>query len=255
MYKVKEVAELVGISVRTLHHYDEVGLLKPSQMSPAGYRLYSDLELEQLQQILFFREIGFSLVEIKGMLGRPDYDRKETLLKHRELLFHKQKRLEEMINTINQTIESIEGGVTMKANEMFDGFDMSAIEEQKRKYGAEAREKYGDQIVEETEKRTDQYGKGEWSRITAEREASYAAIVEAMERGPEDPVVQAAVAELRQQITNYFYECTPEIFRGLGEMYVADERFTANIDQYGAGLAAFLKEAIDVYCDRLGSSV
>ncbi|UUZ92112.1 MerR family transcriptional regulator [Paenibacillus sp. P25] len=142
-YMVKEVAGLVGISVRTLHHYDQVGLLKPETVSPAGYRLYTDRDLERLQQILFYKEIGFSLQEIKEILDRPGFDRKQALRSHKEPLLQKKKRLEDIIQTVDKTIDSIEGGTQMEKNEMFEAFDMSAIEEHKAKYAEEARQRYG----------------------------------------------------------------------------------------------------------------
>lgn len=135
-YKVKEVADFVGVSIRTLHHYDEMGLLSPESVNQAGYRLYTDHELERLQQILFFKEIGFSLQEIKMMLDRPDFDRKRALEVHVDVLLQKKKRLEEMIATVYRTIQSIEGGLKMSPQEMFEGFDITAIEEKKRKYVA-----------------------------------------------------------------------------------------------------------------------
>ncbi|MFD2170415.1 MerR family transcriptional regulator [Tumebacillus lipolyticus] len=250
-YRVKEVADLVGVSVRTLHHYDEIGLLAPSSVSEAGYRLYTDRELERLQQILFFREIGFSLQEIGEILDSPDFDRKSALVAHQEILMQKKKRLEDIIATVKKTIESIEEGIEMSEKELFEGFDMTPLEEHKKKYSAEARAKYGDEVVEAAEKRTESYTKEDWAKITARQEANYAKIIAAMHNGPSDPQVQEAVADLRQTIIDYHYDCTLEIFRGLGDLYVADERFTANIDKYQPGLAAFLREAMHFYCDQL----
>lgn len=251
-YMVKEVAGLVGISVRTLHHYDQVGLLKPETVSPAGYRLYTDRDLERLQQILFYKEIGFSLQEIKEILDRPGFDRKQALRSHKELLLQKKKRLEDIIQTVDKTIDSIEGGTQMEKNEMFEAFDMSAIEEHKAKYAEEARQRYGSDIMDRTEQRTSAYTKEDWASIMTRWEEIYNKVIAAMDRGPADPEVQEAVHELRQHITDYFYDCTPEIFRGLGDLYVQDERFTANIDKHKEGLALFLRDAMHLYCDRLG---
>ncbi|SFK75119.1 DNA-binding transcriptional regulator, MerR family [Paenibacillus sp. 1_12] len=253
-YMVKEVAELVNISVRTLHHYDEIGLLAPESINQSGYRLYTDRELEKLQQILFFREIGFSLKEIKVILDDPEFDRTRALLAHKELLLEKKKRLERIIETVNQSIQSAQGGMKMSNKDKFEGFDQSAIEEHKKKYAAEARQKYGNAAVEAVEKRTDRYTKEDWAKITAENDNIHTRITTAMHRGPDDPEVQVAVGELRQHITDHYYDCTPEIFRGLGDLYVMDERFTANIDKHKPGLAVFLREAMQVYCDRLGAS-
>jgi DNA-binding transcriptional MerR regulator len=252
-YKVKEVADWVGVSVRTLHHYDEIGLLQPESVNHAGYRLYTDRELERLQQILFFRELGFSLQEIKAFLDSPDFDRKRALESHKTLLLQKKKRLNDIINTVNQTLQSLEGGNEMSKQEMFEGFDMTPIEEHKKQYSAEARLKYGDNVMDESEKKTNAYSKEDWAKIFAKTEAIYAKIIASMDNGPADPQVQKGVGALRQSITDHYYNCTPEIFRGLGDLYVMDERFTANIDKYHEGLAAFLQKAMHYYCDELAS--
>ncbi|WP_282938496.1 MerR family transcriptional regulator [Paenibacillus sp. RC67] len=252
-YKVKEVADLSGISVRTLHHYDEIGLLVPESVNEAGYRSYSDRELERLQQILFFREIGFPLKDIKDILDHPDFDRKHALKAHQELLIEKRQRLDSIIDTVNKTIQAMEGEQQMSPHEQFEPFDMTPIEEHKRKYAKEARQKYGDAAMNQVEQRTSGYSPQDWTTIMEQSASIYTKIAAAMDKGPEDPQVQESVAELRAWITNHFYDCTPEIFRGLGNLYVEDERFTANIDKHKAGLAVFLREAMQVYCDRLES--
>ncbi|MCY9515732.1 MerR family transcriptional regulator [Paenibacillus apiarius] len=248
-YKVKEVADWVRISVRTLHHYDEIGLLKPDTVTPAGYRLYSDGNLETLQQILFFKEIGFTLEDIKRIVGQPNFDRKHALQSHRELLLKKRERLEEIIRTVERTIVSLEGGIDMEKKEMFEGFDMADIEAHQKKYAEEAREKYGRDIVDRTMDRTSKYGKDDWAAIMASQAAIYNKIIAAMDRGPADPQVQEAIGEWRRHITSNFYDCTLDVFRGLGDLYVADDRFTKSIDQYQPGLAQFMREAMHIYCD------
>jgi DNA-binding transcriptional MerR regulator len=250
--KVKEVADIVGVSVRTLHHYDEIGLLRPEFVSDTGYRFYVDKNLERLQQILFFKEIGFNLEEIKEILDSPGFNRKEALQAHKELLLKKKQRLEEIILTVDKTISSIEGGKNMKKKDMFKGFDMTEIEEHQKKYAEEAKQKYGHtDAYKESQRKTAKYTKEDWARIKAKSEEVYQKIIDNMAKGPADPKVQEAVAELRQNITDNFYNCTPEIFRGLGDLYVNDPRFTENIDKYKIGLAAFLREAMHVYCDLL----
>ncbi|MDB5052156.1 MAG: MerR family transcriptional regulator [Bacilli bacterium] len=249
-YKVKKVAEIGGVSVRTLHHYDQIGLLIPESITPAGYRLYTDHDLEKLQQILFLKEIGFNLSEIKTMLDNPDFNRVQAMTAHKALLIAKKLRLENIIKTVEKTIESIQGGMEMEKSAMFDAFDMSAIEEHKEKYAEEVKQKYGKEAVEESERKTSAYTKKDWARIMANWEQIYKNIVAAMDNGPSDPQVQKAVGELRQHITDHFYNCTVDIFRGLGNLYVDDDRFTANIDKHKEGLAIFLSEAMHVYCDN-----
>lgn len=253
-YKVKELADLVGVSVRTLHHYDEIGLLKPGGVSEAGYRLYSTQELERLQQILFFREIGFSLQEIKEILDSPNFDRKRALAAHKEILLQKKQRLEDIIDTVNKTILSIEGGTTMSEKEMFEGFSTEQYETHKKKYSKEARERYGDDIVDATEKRTDTYTKDDWAKINARQEANMKKILDNMQNGPADPLVQEAIADNRQVICDYYYDCTPEIFRGLGDLYVMDERFTEYYEKIKPGLAEFMRDAMHHYVDNLDTT-
>ncbi|MGG7177005.1 MerR family transcriptional regulator [Clostridium paraputrificum] len=252
-YKVKEVAGICGVSVRTLHHYDQIGLLKPKQITSAGYRIYTDSDLERLQQILFFKELDFNLQDIKNILDNPSFDRKLALKTHRELLIEKRERIERIIKSVDNTIESIEGEKKMSKKDMFDGFDMSKIEEHKAKYAEETKEKYGDSdAYKESEKKTGKYSKEDWSRVMGEANEIYNKIANLMERGPEDEEVQKLVEEWRNHITKNFYNCTPEIFAGLGQMYVYDERFTKNIDKVKPGLAQFLSNAMEIYCKNLG---
>jgi DNA-binding transcriptional MerR regulator len=251
-YMVKEIAAMVGISIRTLHHYDQIGLLKPESVSQAGYRLYTDPDLEKLQQILFFKELGFSLQETGEIINKPDFDRTQALKTHQELLTEKRKRLEALIISVEKTIQSIEGGTKMDQKEMFAVFDMSEIERHKQKYAEETKQKYGQtDAYKESQQKTANYTKEDWATIMQQSNELYARIASLMDKGPADPQVQEAVAQCRQHITDSFYNCTPEIFRGLGDLYVNDERFTANIDKIKPGLAKFLREAMHIYCDNL----
>ncbi|NDI35695.1 MerR family transcriptional regulator [Chengkuizengella sediminis] len=249
MYKVKEVSSIVGVSVRTLHHYDRIGLLEPETTTPARYRLYTDQNLERLQQILFFKEMDFSLQEIKEILDRADFDRKKALKTHKEVLLKKKNRIEEMIKTVNKTLESIEGGIKMENKEMFNGFDMKEIEEHQVKYADEAKQNYGE-TYKKTAEKTKNYTKEDWKNITEEANGIYKKLASRMEFAPEDEQTQDTIHEWRQHITKYYYECTVDIFRGLGDMYVSDERFTKNIDKHKQGLAEFMKQAMFVYCDN-----
>jgi DNA-binding transcriptional MerR regulator len=250
-YKVKEVAGLAGISVRSLHHYDHIGLLKPETVAPSGYRFYSERDFQKLQQILFSKEIGFSLEEIREIMDRPDFDRGRALRAHKELLTEKKRRLEEIIWTVDRTLSSMEGGCGMAKKEMFEAFDMTEIEKHQAEYAEEVRRTYDPAAVAECDRKTARYSKDDWQAIMAKSSGIYQRIAAAMERGPADAEVQAVVAEWREHITKNFYHCTPEIFRGLGDLYVDDHRFTENIDKIGPGLAAFLREAMHIYCDVL----
>lgn len=250
-YKIKEVADIVGVSVRTLHHYDQIGLLKPESLTTAGYRLYSDHDLENLQQILFFKELGFSLNEIREILENPAFDRKQALESHKKILLEKKKRLEGIIHLVEKTIYRIEGGINMDNKEMFDAFDMSEIEKQQRKYAEEVKEKYGNtDAYKESQKKTSGYTKKDWGDISIKSDEIYKRLASLMDKDIDDPEVQEVIGNWRQFITDNFYQCTLEIFRGLGDLYVSDERFTKNIDKYHAGLAEFMRKAIHYYCDH-----
>lgn len=249
MYKIKEVAEMAGVSVRTLHHYDHIDLLKPAMITEAGYRLYTDENLERLQQILFFKELGFTLQQIKDIIDRPDFDRKQALNQQREWLVKKKKRLEIMIETVERTIQSLEGERKMEGKELFTGFNMEEIKAHQKKYADETKQKYGKEMVEKVERKTNGYNEQDWANIMSQWEDIYKRIISRMDNGHADAEVQKAVHELRMLFSTYFYDCTVDIFRGLADLYVTDERFTKNIDRYKEGLAAFLQKAMHHYCD------
>jgi DNA-binding transcriptional MerR regulator len=240
---VGEVARLAGLTVRTLHHYDEIGLLVPAKRTTAGYRLYRRGEVERLQEVLFFRELGFGLEAIKEIVNRPGYHRISALLRQRELLEAKAERLLEMIDAVDAVVESEGQGMAMNNEEMlevFSGFDPSEHE-------AEARERWGEtDAYQESARRTATYTKQDWEEMGREADEINAAFLALMEAGtPAGSTEATALAERhRSHISKWFYECTPEIHSNLGAMYVADSRFTENIDKAGEGLARYVSEAI-----------
>lgn len=243
-YTIKVVADTAGISVRTLHHYDAIGLLKPAELSASGYRLYSRGDLDRLQQILFFRELGFALGEIKEIIDRPGFDRRGALQRHRELLVERRARLSELINSLDRTLDAMERGVPMNEKEMFGGFDQS-------KYEEEARQRWGStDAYKESMRRTQRYTNEDWAQIKAESDAFERGLAERMDRSPTDQEVQALVGHHHKHICERFYDCPLEMYRGMGEMYVTDTRFTAYWDKIRPGLAQFVKAAIDAYCDN-----
>ncbi|MFS0576202.1 MerR family transcriptional regulator [Sporosarcina sp. 179-K 3D1 HS] len=235
--KVKEVAELTGVSVRTLHHYDEIGLLVPDDVTEAGYRLYSDANLAKLQQILFFRELGFPLKKIKELLDSPSFDRREAFELQRDMLITKRKQLDTIIETIEKTIQHEKGERPMTNEEKFIGFDFSH-----NPYEQEARERWGDRAVDESNQKVAQFGK----ELQDEMNRVYFKLADLRHLPPDSTEAQEAIGEwytLLNKIGSYSLEA----FKGLGEMYVADERFTKNIDQFGEGLALFMRDAMRVY--------
>ncbi|MBE1553059.1 MerR family transcriptional regulator [Sporosarcina limicola] len=238
--KVKEVSKLTGVSVRTLHHYDEIGLLVPDDSTEAGYRIYSDENLATLQQILFFRELGFTLAKIKELLTSPTFNRQEAFEMQRTMLLEKRKQLDSMINTIEKTIQHGKGEYTMTNKEKFTGFDFS-----KNPYENEARERWGDKAVNQSNKKMLGFGEG----MQDEMNRIYFKLAELRHLSPESDEAQEAIGEwyvFLNKIGNYSLEA----FKGLGEMYVADERFTRSIDEFGEGLAVFMKGAMGVYTKR-----
>ncbi|WP_170295513.1 MerR family transcriptional regulator [Chengkuizengella sediminis] len=249
MFKVKEVSKIVGVSVRTLHYYDDIQLLEPETTTSAGYRIYTDQNLERLQQILFYKEMDFSLQEIKKILDRPNFDRIKELKNHKEVLIKKKKRIEEMIKTINKTINSIEVGIKIETKELFHGFDKEEIRKNQEKYVEEAKKMYGE-TYEKSVQKTKHYTNDDWKIITQESDIIYKKLASRMEFGPNDAKAQEAISEWRQQITKYYYECTIEIFRGLADMYVADKRFTKHINKHKEGLAKFMNQVMHIYCDE-----
>ncbi len=239
---------MAGVTVRTLHHYDAIGLLKPAAVSPAGYRLYSDADLERLQQVLFFREIGFSLRDIGHVLSSPDFDRREALVMHRRLLVEKRRRVQALIKSVDRSIAAMEGGEDMSNSAMFEGFDESKLSE----YREEARRRWGNSPAwEESESRTSGYTKQDWQEIQTESDEINAGLAALMEQDPAGTEVQDLVGRWYGLINTRFYECSPQVFRGLADMYVEDARFTSHYDRWRPGLAAFLRQAMHVYADGL----
>lgn len=238
--KVKEVAKLTGVSVRTLHHYDEIGLLLPDQVTEAGYRLYSDENLATLQQILFFRELGFPLKEIKKLLNHPDFDRQEAFEMQHKMLLEKRRKLNAMIETIEKTIQQERGAYQMTNEERFTGFDFTS-----NPYEAEARKRWGDKRVDEARKVVKENGE----QLGEEMNQIYFKLAEIRHLAPSSERAQELIGEW-YEFLNRMGQYSPEAFRGLGEMYVADERFTHNIDQFGDGLAKFMCEAMGIFADQ-----
>ena len=242
--RISEVAKLTGITVRTLHYYDEVGLLKPSEITEAGYRLYSREDLEILQQMLFFRELDFPLSQIKEIMNNPNYDKEEALKKQKELLIQQRQRIEGLIKLIEKRIEG-------DTNMTFKEFDMNEIEENKKKYAKEVKERWGtSKAYEESEKKTSSYNKEKWGDINQETSEIFKGFAELRNSDPGSEEVQELVRRWQKYITDNFYTCTNEILSGLGLMYVEDERFKENLDKNGEGTAKLMAEAIKIYCSK-----
>ena len=245
MMRVKEVAELAGISVRTLHYYDEIGLLVPDGVTDTGYRVYSERNLETLQQILFFRELGFSLKRIKEIVTDPHFDRLEALELHRKVLLERRKRLDTMLATLDKTIRHMKGEMAMTARERFEGFDFGS-----NPYEEEARRLWGDAAVDRSNAALRRLTREETEALQDEMNAIYRKLAALRHTAPDSEEAQAAIGEW-YHLLRKFGDYTPEMFRNLGRMYVDDERFAKHIDQFGEGLAEFMRDAMAVYAERM----
>ncbi|SYX86783.1 MerR family transcriptional regulator [Paenibacillus alvei] len=243
--RVKEVADIVGISVRTLHHYDEIGLLSPAQVTDVGYRQYSDEDLAMLQQILFFRELGFPLKKIKDIIHSPTFDQTEALELHRSMLQEKRRRLDVMLETLDKTILHRKGEIQMTNKEKFQGFDFSH-----NPYEQEARKRWGDKAVDASNAKVGNMTKEEQASMGEKMNAIYFQLAELRGASPDSEEAQAGIKQW-YDFLNTMGNYSPEAFKGLGQMYVDDARFTKNIDKFGEGLAVFMRDAMAVFADQI----
>ncbi len=241
---VGEISRLTGVSIRTLHHYDEIGLVVPGERTDSGYRLYGPAEVARLQEVLFYRELGFGLEEIKRMVDRPDHDRTTALDRQRRLLEAKAEHLMAMVDALDAAVEAERKGVPMSNEDMlgvFGDFDPAQYEE-------EARQRWGATgAYRESARRTAGYSRADWEQIGRESAEVDQAFLALMAEGvpAESPAAMEVAERHRSHITKWFYECTSEIHAGLGRMYVADARYAERIDKVGKGLAAYMSAAIE----------
>jgi DNA-binding transcriptional MerR regulator len=244
-YTVKQLADLAGVSVRTLHYYDEIGLLRPSAVASNGYRRYDREALERMQQILYFRELGFNLKDIQRIVGDPDFDVLKALKAHKRELNKRATRSRRLIRTIDKTILHMKGEAEMSNKELFEGF----TPEQEKKYHEEARELWGAETVDASYRLWNSYGAEKKAQIMAESRDNVLALAANMDKGHDSAEVQAIVGRWAKHL-EYFYKPSVATLRGLGQMYVEDERFAANYNRVHPDLPEFFRKAIEVYCDR-----
>lgn len=248
---VGAAARLAGITVRTLHHYDEVGLLKPSGRTEAGYRRYSAADLERLQGILLYRELGFSLDEINDLMA-DDADPVAHLRRQHALLLERRGRLDETVSAIEAVLEAKRMGISLSPEEQFELFGGFNVDE----HAADAEARWGAaNEYRESARRTARYSKEDWQRVMGDAQSVVLAVVDAMKAGkPADSIEAMDAAEAhRQQITNAFYECSYPIHVGLADGYVSDPRFTATYEKIAPGLARYLSDAIRANAARHGA--
>lgn len=242
MRTVKDVSKLTGVSVRTLHYYDAIGLLTPTKVTDAGYRMYDDTALSRLQSILLFRELQFPLKEIKEFLDSPDFNQEETIAQQIKLLELQYKHIGELISFAREI--QTKGVKTMN----FEVFDTNEIEQ----YKAEVKSKWGNsKAYQEYEQRVVSHSEHNDSKFVNEIMSLFTDLGATKQLPPTDKAVQEKIAALQAYINENFYTCSNDILKELSEMYVCDDRFKKNIDRFGGeGTAKFVREAIFVYCEK-----
>lgn len=258
-WTVGEVAEAARVTVRTLHHYDDIGLLVPSGRSDSGYRLYARGDLERLQQILLYRELGFPLEAIAPLLDDPGMDRATALRAQRDLLVEKRTRVDGVIRAVDRILDSLDGKTTMTAEEMFEGFiDLPEAPEEirhhHRRHATEANERWGEtDAYKESMRRAKNRSRQEWERLKREGEALEARMAALLREGaaPDGEEAMAGAEAMRRHIEQAYYPCSPAMHAGLADMYEQDPRFRAHYDQRQEGLATFVVAAIRANVSRL----
>ncbi|WP_336773149.1 MerR family transcriptional regulator [Paenibacillus sp. MMO-58] len=247
-YTVQKLGQLAGVSTRTLRYYDELGLLKPARVRSSGYRIYGQAEVDLLQQILFFRELGLGLEQIRQIIQDPTFDKSTALKEHREQLLDRRRQLDVLIRNVEQSIEHAEGRINMSDKQKFEGFKQKLIDENEKMYGKEIREKYGDDTVNASNAKLSNMTQEQYDEVTKLGEEIKATLAEAIKTGDPSGELAQKTAELHKRwLMFYWKEYSKEAHAGLSQMYVDDERFTAYYDADQPGAAAFLRDAIHIY--------
>ncbi|HPH94473.1 MAG TPA: MerR family transcriptional regulator [Anaerolineaceae bacterium] len=247
-YTVKQLCSLAGVTPRTLHYYDEIGLLRPASYGDNGYRCYGEDAVLRLQQILFYRELDFSLDQIKTILDHPGFDLLRALESHRQALQAQAGRIDRLIHTVDNTIRHLRGEINMSKRDFYSGFD----EEKQARYEQQVRQQFGDEAMART-KNWNAYTPAEKNDILADLHEIGENTAANMDRGFDSPEVQYWIGRWHQAINTYFYPCSLEIFESLGHMYVENPEFTATYEKIRPGMAAFMEKAMAHYCKVMAS--
>jgi len=245
-YTVKQLATVAGVSPRTLHYYDEIGLLKPSRIGSNGYRHYDEACMLRLQQILFFRELDFSLADIQNAIDQPQFDMITALRAHRENLHSQLAHLEKLLTTIDKTIHHLQGERDMNPKDLFEPFS----EEKQKEYEEEIRQRYGEKELKVSQQRWGSYSAEKKQQVIDEGNQNYLDIANNMDKGFDSPEVQESVRKWHKHM-HYFYDPSIEILRGLADGYVNDPAFRKFFDKIHPDLAEFMLKAVTHYCDQL----
>ncbi|MFZ5857156.1 MAG: MerR family transcriptional regulator [Chloroflexota bacterium] len=245
MFTVKQLSQLAGVTPRTLHHYDQIGLLKPTRVGENGYRYYGEDALLRLQQILLYRELDLPLDDIKKIVARRDFDVLGALQSHKDALQKQASRLNRLLVTVDNTIQHLKGEKPMSNQGLFEGFS----EEQQEKYALEAEQMYDPETVRESNRKWKSYSAAKKESILAEGKAIYLDLIAAMPKGADSPETQALIQRWRDHMDHFW---TPNLDQlvAIAEGYVSDPRFKANFDQMHAGLAQFVRDAVTVYVGK-----
>ena len=245
-YTIQKLSRLAGVSTRTLRFYDEIGLLKPKRTSSSGYRIYGETEVDRLQQILFFKQLSFSLDKIKAAMDDPAYDAEQSLVAHKQALLEKKKEIELLIKTVDATLEEKRGGRRMSDKEKFEGLKKELLDENEIRYGQEIREKYGKKTVAASNNKFAGMSEADFDAMQEMAARLQEMLTEAMATGDAGGEAALAVAALHKQWLRYTWPSySPEPTRGLDQMYVDDDRLTAYYDKAsGKGGAPLLRDAI-----------
>jgi DNA-binding transcriptional MerR regulator len=247
-YTIRKLGQLAGISTRTLRYYDEIGILKPARINSSGYRIYGQNEVDRLQQILFYRELGVSLESIKEIISASSFDRARALKEHRKRLLEKRKQLDLLIENVEKTIDSTEGKIKMTDKEKFEGFKQKLIDDNEKKYAQEIREKYGDEAVDRSNQQFKKMTQKEYEAMKDLEKQIKETLAEALETGnPASDLAQKAADLHKQWITKAWGQYSKEAHAGVAQLYVDDERFKAYYDEKRPGTAEFLRDAILIY--------
>jgi DNA-binding transcriptional MerR regulator len=247
-YTVQRLGQIAGISTRTLRYYDEFGILKPARINSSGYRIYGQAEVDRLQQILFYRELGVSLESIKDIVTAPAFDGAQALRDHRQKLLEKREQLDLLIMNVDRTIALTEGRINMSDKEKFEGFKQKLVDDNEKKYGKEVREKYGEDTVNKSNAKVKNMSQEQYDEVTKLANELTETLQAAFQSGdPAGELAQRAADLHRQWLSFYWDSYTKEAHAGVAQMYVDDERFTAYYDKVQPGTAVFLRDAVHIY--------
>jgi DNA-binding transcriptional MerR regulator len=248
-YTINQLAKLAGVSTRTLRYYDQCGLLPPKTVRSNGYRIYGEAEVNRLQQILFYRELGVELSEIGRILTEKDFDGLSALQNHLAALREKRARLDRLIGNVQKSISSMKGETEMTDEEKFEGFKEKLISDNEQKYGGEIREKYGDEAVGRSNAKLKNMTKEQYGELEALTQELNRTLKAAFEQGdPGGELAQKACALHKKWLCFYWDHYSKEAHRGVAQMYVDDPRFTAYYDAVAPGCAVFLRDAVQIFC-------